>query len=783
MTKLEKRILSLTLVIVMVLSTMFSVDITVRAQENVNLVESEVGVKTDVLEENLEEVEIVDEIAEPEVSEPEVAEPEVAELEVTEPEVVDVGSEDEIVEGVAVAQDCKHKLYFDYDDNNHWKACLNCDYKTQSEPHTFGKWIVDREPTATDVGTKHRKCTVCNHEQWVDIPKDDACVEDSTGNYLYKVINNNEIFISKYVGSEIDVKIPKQIEGKNVTIIGHNAFSYSSRITGVEIPNTVTEIGEFAFVNCSKLGKVTFEKGSRLGEIGREAFAHTNIQSIVLPDSVKKIGEGCFYCTENLKTIHIGSGLTVIPDSAFSYAGVENINIPNGVVTIGAYAFASTKLKSVIIPDSVTVMGNYVFKDCHFLTNIELSSNMTYIPEGAFRGSGLKNIKIGNDIKEIGKVAFANCFELESIEIPDSVTRIEYRAFIDCKKLATIKFPTNLERLGGCALVGTTWYDKQKDNSEVYVGNILYSFKGVVPAPGKVKIKDNTVAISEYAFVRQDNLTELIIPDTVEEIGRIATYDCNNLKKVRIPASVKNIGGRAFGYAGFEYAGWPIYNKIDGFVIDGAPGTAAEKYAKDNGFTFEAEKLPEVNFEDSKGLVAQPYGTNKVLLTWKKSANADGYIICGKTASGKYHQIGNTKNLRYVHTKASPEEYNFYWVFPYKKHENGVMVTSKCTKYVYAKGRCAAVKNLKPSSRKNGVKLTWDKVQNADGYLIYGMENGGKYHYIGMTKNQSDKVSYLDTKAVKSVYNFYWVYAYEKDENGKMVVGETAKYVYGSVLK
>ena len=87
----------------------------------------------------------------------------------------------------------------------------------------------------------------------------------------------------------------------------------------------------------------------------------------------------------------------------------------------------------------------------------------------------------------------------------------------------------------------------------------------------------------------------------------------------------------------------------------------------------------------------------------------------------------------------------------------------------------AAVANLKASTIKSGVRLTWKPVFGAVGYLVYGKTSTGKYGYIGMTTKGT---SYTDVKASKEEFNFYWVFPYHKDKNNKMIVGGTSKYVY-----
>ena len=133
-----------------------------------------------------------------------------------------------------------------------------------------------------------------------------------------------------------------------------------------------------------------------------------------------------------------------------------------------------------------------------------------------------------------------------------------------------------------------------------------------------------------------------------------------------------------------------------------------------------------------------------------------------------------TMGTTYTDSKALDTDFNFYWVFPYTKDQNGKMQPGGCTKYVYAKGVCTAVMNLRAVSVTGGVKLTWSKSSGAQGYLIYGKTAKGTYGYRGMTSG----TSFVDKKASKSEYNFYWVYPYHKNASGKMIVGGTPKYVY-----
>ncbi len=179
------------------------------------------------------------------------------------------------------------------------------------------------------------------------------------------------------------------------------------------------------------------------------------------------------------------------------------------------------------------------------------------------------------------------------------------------------------------------------------------------------------------------------------------------------------------------------------------------------------------------GLKAESAGKNRVKLSWDPSERAVGYLIYGQK-NGKYGYIGmTTSGTTFTDTKALADDYNYYWVFPYVTDESGKMYCSSCAKYAYAKGVLTAPTGLKASSVKGGVKLAWNAVSGAEGYLVYGIVAGKPYGYVGMTTKGT---TFTDKTASSTEYNYYWVFPYFKDSNGKMIVGQTGKYTYGRAI-
>lgn len=184
--------------------------------------------------------------------------------------------------------------------------------------------------------------------------------------------------------------------------------------------------------------------------------------------------------------------------------------------------------------------------------------------------------------------------------------------------------------------------------------------------------------------------------------------------------------------------------------------------------------------QGTKNLKAYAAGMNKVSISWSASEGANGYLIYGKNTDSSYHYIGMTSNTSYTDTKASKDQYNFYWVYPYVKVDQDGQTVRKVgtcdSPYVYAKGTCPSVTNLRASSVQGGVRISWSKSTGADGYAIYGKNSDSSYHYIGATSG----TSFTDKKASKTAYNFYWVAPYSKSSSGKPIVGKiSSQYVYG----
>lgn len=401
----------------------------------------------------------------------------------------------------------------------------------------------------------------------------------------------------------------------NLDYIG--IFENCTSLDNVIIPGSVTAVGEDVFSNCTGLKSITFSEG--LITLGARAFNEcTSLTHISFPDSLTTIKTQCFYHCNSLQNIEIPANVTNVHYTAFQgcdlesisvnpnnavydsrnscnaiidsqtntlLIGCENTTIPDSVTSIDKSAFSyCSGLTSIIIPDTVTNIGNNAFSNCTALGSAQLGNNLSSIgtnvffgcnnletvilPEGLtsitnsmFSGcSSLKSITLPGSVKSIGTNAFKDCIGLESIVIPEGVTSIGDSAFQGCNSLESVELPDSLTTIGESAF-------KECSNLTSII------------------IPRNTTKILAYAFQNCRKLEQLTISEGVTTIGGQAFHNCERIKRVVIPASVNSIGQYALGYYTFAYY------KVEDFVILGTAGSAAETYAKNNGFAF-YESIP-----------------------------------------------------------------------------------------------------------------------------------------------------------------------------------------------
>lgn len=395
------------------------------------------------------------------------------------------------------------------------------------------------------------------------------------------------------------VEIPE-----GVTNIGAGAFSDCISLTSVTIPEGVTSIEESAFWGCNLLKHVSIPKS--VTEIGKMAFYYCNgLENLTIPEGVTSIGVRAFYACSSLTNIVIPETVISIENNAFQYCRkLPIISIPKSVTSIGDSAFESCEsLTTVTIPENVASIGRYTFMDCKSLTAIIIPENVTSIGRDVF--SGCENVTIygksgscAQTYAQENSIPFSELTELSGCQIDINETKVAYNGE-EQKAGITV-------RAGDVVLTEGTDYEVVYENNVnvgtasvtingkgIYTGSITKTFL-IVPADeidfeidengvlvqytgaaAEPVIPSRVTAIGERAFADCGELTGVMIPEGVTGIGAYAFANCSSLESITIPESVASIGADVFEGCG-ELT---VYAK---------EGSYAQTYALENNILFSA---------------------------------------------------------------------------------------------------------------------------------------------------------------------------------------------------
>ena len=524
---------------------------------------------------------------------------------------------------------CEHcGKYFLSDDSNPEtaKAVEQSETILPAIQHKNAELRNSSEPTETSPGySGDLYCPDCDtvvekgYTYWIEDNLTWKLYEDGTlnisGTGAMKDYNSTDNLSPAYMNSSVK----KVVIEEGVTNIGNWAFSECSSLTSITIPDSVTNIGAAAFDSCGSLTSITIP-GS-VTSIGTVAFYNcSGLTSITIPDSVTNIGAAAFDSCGSLTSIVIPNSVTSIESYAFSAcSSLTSITIPDSVTSIGNNAFDScSSLTSITIPDSVTSIGNNAFDSCSSLTSITIPDGVTSIESYAFYNcSGLTSITIPDSVTNIGAAAFDSCTSLTSITIPDSVTSIESYAFCNCSNLTSITIPDSVTNIGAAAFDSCTSLKtislscksslKRSDfgeqvNSVSYASHTLkkteakaatYAENGnkaywTCEHCGKYFLSDD----SNPETAKAVELSETVIPALVQVATTTTPIKCvygQDMNKIDLRDYVKNTD--VVGEVTVKVATGstlPDGMKLDGSKLSGKPAKAYED-GKEVTFTFTAE--------------------------------------------------------------------------------------------------------------------------------------------------------------------------------------------------
>lgn len=406
--------------------------------------------------------------------------------------------------------------------------------------------------------------------------------ENSNGQDFAWTRTTGGVSITGYTGSAEKLVIPGTICGFPVRGIAVAAFKGCRSLTEVAMPDTIRMIQRGAFADCANLQKIHLSNGvSRLFAASFSGCAA--LREVNIPDQVTVLPEKLFKDAP-LERVHIGRGLETLDTDSFGSrsGGLAEITVdrenrhfkaegPCLYSADGRVLYAFLGEGFLRVPEGVEQIGPGAFRGRKGLTEVVFPSTLTEIGPGAFRNSSLRRVEFGGAVRTIGDSAFENCGQLSSALFSQGLEKIGDRAFWGCP-VRLVALPSSLRQLGEDCFDSLS--DRRADTSqELRIapggpweadGDRLYQVSGERKTLIRVygprfsagcfngyektgcTVAEGTTAIAPGVFENCQGLRSVTLPDSLREIGDRAFFGCGGLRGVRLPQGLRSIGAEAF---------------------------------------------------------------------------------------------------------------------------------------------------------------------------------------------------------------------------------------------
>ena len=393
---------------------------------------------------------------------------------------------------------------------------------------------------------------------------------------------------------------------EGVEVIEAWAFAYCSKLKNIELPESLTEIGNATFYYDSNLDNVTIP--SKITKIANHTFSLCgNLTNIELPDGLQTIDINAFSSCSNLKEIYIPISVTSIKGNSFyncrSLINIEvasgnqnyrydeasgmlfksdgteivfiadavlkrtnTLTIPEGITSFSVDISTYTNITKIIIPVSLDTIENAsIFPTT--ISDMQIAEENNYFTvenECLYNKDKTtlimcftkeEEVKLAESLKTINMYAFRQAGNIVNVNLPDSVIRINSYVFgANNTKLKNINIGLNVTYIEPLFKYyndyGTVTIDEKNqnytiENNELYNKEKTELITVLHEINGQYVVKEGVTKIGNYAFNYRTNMTSIILPEELKEIGDAFNY-CNGLTTIYIPNSVDTITSNAF---------------------------------------------------------------------------------------------------------------------------------------------------------------------------------------------------------------------------------------------
>lgn len=339
--------------------------------------------------------------------------------------------------------------------------------------------------------------------------------------------------------------------GKNLTTLGYGVFQGNASFNAINLDaaNTAFTVSNGMLVH--KASKTLVAVTANTKELSVPAgvetiapyllYANKNITKLDAPQSTKTVGEYAFYNCPSLAQVQIPGAVTLESSSFWHAVKLQSINFPSSLRTIGPYSFCASGLKEAIIPEGVDSIGGAAFQRCDSLLKASTPSTAT----------------------KMGDVMFFECAVLGEINVAEGVTYIPDNMAYGCTKLYFFTFPKSLKRIGKGAFSfswlqeANLWEGLEKVGSSAFqlcpLKNInvpntvveIDDFGFSLTYATYIKCGKGLKRLGNLAFQGNKRAATIELNEGLQEIGFKALYSEQLISDFVIPASVTTIGDSA----------------------------------------------------------------------------------------------------------------------------------------------------------------------------------------------------------------------------------------------
>ena len=399
-------------------------------------------------------------------------------------------------------------------------------------------------------------------------PSANDAVTTIDNNFRYQIYPATKTAVVTGLASNAtELAIPDTItiSGDTYTVKKIEASSFNDvNITSVEIPASVTSIGDYAFYGCTSLKQINIP--STVKHIGVEAFTGTPFLGEYLESSsafvlksfnTETCPNGIYTCTDSEnKKIFLGDFLSTAQDTL---PDLENVYL------LADNAFNESLIETINLPVTLQYIGDAAFGGCALLTEINLPQELLTIGDNAFVFTGLTSVIIPSNVEQIGKNPFAECAELTSISVNSnnkyyasigqkSLIEIESNTFITGLNNATI--PDGIKTIGEYAFIDITnipnVIPKSVTTIEDYAFSTMSDFELLDDEDElsvellDITLPENLTYLGAGAFANRKNVKSINIPSLITTIYDSTFSNCENLETVTLNGKIKKIEDYAF---------------------------------------------------------------------------------------------------------------------------------------------------------------------------------------------------------------------------------------------